>query len=122
MNTTATTRTQVALLLITLLGFAGVSCFLLYMFIQVSIHSFNDTGKPLPFATRLCLDFRFAILLLPAPWLAVAVRMITRNDASTFHLTAFSSTLLIALLNIALFVIITLAIPWLPLSTRLSHP
>ena len=113
---------QLTALFLILLGFAGISCFLLYMFIQVSVHSFNDIGKPLPPLTRLCLNCRLAILFLPAPWLAVAIRMLSRKNASEFHLTAFSSTLLIALLSTTIFVIISLAVPWLPIRIGLSPP
>ena len=121
-NESATTRTRLATLLITLLGFASLSCFLLYAFIHVSERSFYDThgGMPLPQLTRFTLAFRLAILLLPVPWLALAVRLIARNNASAFGLTAFSSTLILALLSAAIFVIVTLAIPWLPIRIGFS--
>ena len=122
MNEAPTSRTKLAGLLVTLVGVASLCCLLLHAFIDISENSFIDQGDgfPLPWLTLRCLSFRLGILLLPVPWLAVAVWLIARNDSSPFRLVAFSSTLLLALVSATIIIIIALALPWLPRRIRLS--
>jgi hypothetical protein len=122
-NEAPKSRIKLAALLVTLVGVASLCCLLLYVFINVSENSLRDSraGMPMPWLTLRCLDFRLCILLLPVPWLAVAVWLISRNDSSAFRLVAFSSTLLLALVSATIFIIIALALPWLPFRISFSR-
>ena len=115
-------RFKRAALFSTLLLSASVSCLFLWAVIRVSDESFRLylAGRPLPALTMLCLDYRLLVLLLPVPWVAAAVWLIVRRDSSSFSITAFSSTLLIALVTAVVMVIVGLAFPWLPMKTGLT--
>ena len=112
-----TTRTKTAMFLAALLALCAFSCFLLWGFSHPAERSFAEFfgGRPLPNITQLCLDYRLAILLMPAPWIIAAVRLVARNDVSPFPIIVFISTLILVLLTMAIVVIFGFAIPWLPM-------
>ena len=122
MNEAETTRTRLVALLGSLLSLSVVSCFLLHALIHISARSFHDTRpwQPLPWITSLCLHLRFVVLLLPLPWLAAAIWLIARNNASAFRLVAFVSTLVLTLFSASIFTFVALALPWLPIKVGLS--
>ena len=122
MNQIPATRVKRATLLVVLLAFSSLSSFFLSVLIAASERSFHDYlgSRPLPALTQLCIDYRIAVMLVPLPWAAAAVFLIVRRNSSPFSLTAFSSTLIIALLTAAIIVIAALAFPWLPMRIGMS--
>ena len=72
-------------------------------------------GKPLPWLTDACLDYRWWLPAFPLPWLLVAARYIWRRDADATQLVKFSATLTLGLVALSVCVVLALALPWLPL-------
>jgi hypothetical protein len=98
----------------------GVSfgvCFLLWGLTWVVEKSLHDVfnGKPVPVFTDWLFDFRFALFLVPVPWLVVCVWFFFRKEISTDATMAFSTTLAFVLIAVAVYVAVALTLPWLPL-------
>jgi hypothetical protein len=94
-----------------------VSSFFLWASIDMLATCFRDFfgGKPLPWFTSRIIDFRFMILLLPLPWFAYAVRLLSKGPISLFTLTALATTLTLSLISTAIMVFFALAVPWIPM-------
>ncbi|MES2572547.1 MAG: hypothetical protein V4710_21165 [Verrucomicrobiota bacterium] len=105
-----------------LLGF--VCTFLLWVFSCVACQSVAGFygARPLPVPTTFLRDYHLLILLSPLPWLFATIFLVRQRSYSLGRLLAFSTTLILSLLAITIFVGIAQAFPWLPIYTGLKGP
>jgi hypothetical protein len=107
-------RLWLALFFGTILALAGSASWLLWISTSlVGRSSAFDHDRPLNPLTAFFLDHNIAVLLLPLPWLAVAVHALIRGRMFTHQLVLFSSTLILTMGSFSILMAIGLSLPWL---------
>ena len=119
-------RLWLAIFFVTVLALAGTASWFLWLacrLMQISIAlAFDHPMAPL---TTFFIDYRLGVLLLPLPWLIVAVCAFVRGRMASHHLVLFSSSLILSLGTLSIIMAIGFSLPWLPtkiVSTGIKPP
>ena len=80
---------------------------------QISIALAFD-NRPMAPLTTFFIEYRLGVLLLPLPWLIVAIGSLIRGRIATHNLVLFASSLILSLGTLSIIMAIGFSLPWLP--------
>lgn len=93
---------------------AGVACWFLWISIYAVEGGIQRTfGHPMDPLTTFFFDHRISVLLLPLPWLAVAVHALIRGRMLAHQLVLFSASLILSIGTLAIVMAVCFSVPWL---------
>ena len=108
-------RLWLAIFFVTVLAPAGTASWFLWLIcrlMQSSIALAFD--RPMPPLTTFFIEYRLGVLLLPLPWLVVAVYVFVCGRMAAHQLVLFSSSLILSLGTLSIIMAIAFSVPWLP--------
>ena len=114
--TAAPTRVSLGLFFLLHLIFAGAAGWMLWVLAPAVKHSYEASFglRPAPSITEVFFDYGRHALLLPLPWLAIALFAMVRGRMAQHNLLLYSCSLVLSVVLLALTAATAVTFPWLP--------
>jgi hypothetical protein len=77
-------------------------------------------GQPAPRITTFFFDYPILVMLFPLPWFVVAAWAVIRGRMAARNLILFSSSLILSLLVLAIFMTLVFTIPWIRITRAMA--